>query len=216
MTTQTDIGTRIELVPMDGHFHDISVALYRQQAAGVPAFVVHSYSGLPGAGDRLRFIGDAMAYTGGLAASDGQLCFPCGAEHNLAVRRAFLEACKLDPSKPLVSPPLTTTDRKSGLAIRVESLGEGQYRVLAEGDDPDGQAGRRIGVIVNGLLKLGDMRRVEEADGVSTSCVGFDCGHSHDGLVGLLLQRAPNVRAIVREQEAMAARGVLSAPSAQE
>ena len=35
-------------------------------------------------------------------------------------------------------------------------------------------------------------------------------------LIGLLLVRAPNVRAAVREAESLANRGVLSAPSAQE
>jgi hypothetical protein len=69
-------------------------------------------------------------------------------------------------------------------------------------------------VIVNGLLKLGDMRRVV-SDEDTEDCVAFECGCSHDALVGLLLVRAPNVRAIVREQEAMSARGTLSAPSAQ-
>ena len=31
MGVTTDIGERIELLPMDPHFHDISVALYRQE-----------------------------------------------------------------------------------------------------------------------------------------------------------------------------------------
>ena len=43
----------------------------------------------------------------------------------------------------------------------------------------------------------------------------FACGHDHDELVGLLLGRALNVRAAMREAEAAAARGVLAAPSAQ-
>ncbi|MDP6982586.1 MAG: hypothetical protein QGG05_05825, partial [Candidatus Latescibacteria bacterium] len=82
-------------------------------------------------------------------------------------------------------------------------------------EDADNGA-RRVGVIVNGLRKLGDMLAVEDADGqLLNDCVSFACGHDHDALVGLLLQRAPNVRALVREQEAAAARGVLAAPSAQ-
>jgi hypothetical protein len=219
MTTVTDIGTRIELVPMDGHFQDITVALYRQimsdAMAGAPGFLVHTYSGLNGSSNRLQQIADAMAVLGELEPIPGpepMLRFSCGQEHNLAVRRAFLEACKLDPAETLAPRPLTILDRKSGLSVKIDCLGQGQYRVRTEGDDPEDQSARRIGVIVNGLLKLGEMRRVEV--GGAEDCVAFPCGCPHDALVGLLLLRAPNVRAIVREQESMAARGVLSAPSA--
>ncbi len=215
MATVTDIGTRIELLPMDGHLCDITVALYRQATADGPAFLMHTYSKHDQASRRIDRIAEAMTVLGGLEpTTEARLRFPCGAEHNLAVRRAFLEACKRDPSEPLAALPMTTLDRKSGLTIDVDSLGDGQYRVRASGDDPESQAGRRIGVIVNGLLKLGAMRRVQDATGVTEDCVAFECGCAHDALLGLLLLRAPNVRAIVREQEAMAARGTLSAPSA--
>ena len=215
MAKITDIGMRIELVPMDGHFSDITVALYRQATADGHIFLLHTYSCHEGASRRIERIAETVAALGGLEpTSQGRLRFPCGAEHNLAVRRAFLEACKHDPSAPLAALPMTTRDRKSGLTIEVDSLGDGQYRVRSSGDDPEGQAARRVGVIVNGLLKLGEMRRVEDARGMTEDCVAFECGCAHDALTGLLLLRAPNVRAIVREQEAMAARGTLSAPSA--
>lgn len=223
MTGTSNIGTRIELVPMDGNFHDITVALYRQALATGPAFLVHSYSSLAGTGDRVAQIATTLTRLASLIPADeGRLLrFACGDEHNLAVRRAFLEACKIDPAGSQTEFPLQTLDRKSGLQMVVDSLGDGQYRVRAEGDDPEGVAPRRVGVIVNGLLKLGDMRRITDTDTEAEStgsdstqdCVAFSCGCSHDALVGLLLLRAPNVRAIVREQESMAARGVLSAPS---
>jgi hypothetical protein len=212
--TVTDIGTRIELVPMDGHFRDITVALYRQSTAEGPAFHVHTYSGLDGAQQRVDEIRTTMRVLGGLgwaAGSDGLLSFACRHEHELAVRRVFLEACKVDPSEAPTPRPLSTLDRKSGLTIAIEPLGDGQYRVGAEAGATEDDPVRRVGVIVNGLLKLGDMRRVEQAE----DCVGFDCGCAHDELVGLLLVRAPNVRAIVREQQAVAARGSLAAPSQQ-
>ena len=66
-------------------------------------------------------------------------------------------------------------------------------------------------VITRGLLKLGQM----EAVGDSNDRVAFTCGQDHDALVGLLLKRAPNVRAALREVEQMAARGVLSGPASQ-
>ena len=214
MPAVADIGTRIELLPMDGHFHDITVALYRQSTAAGPAFRVHTYSSLPGAEERLEDIRSLMTTLGGLQPSveaPGLLAFPCGEEHGLAVRRLFLEACKIASTEDAAPLPLSTVDRKSGLTIVAEPLGEGQYRVEAVGEADERFRSRRVGVIVNGLMKLGEMRRVEGA----RDCVGFDCGHPHDELVGLLLVRAPNVRAIVREQESLAARGVLAAPSQQ-
>lgn len=71
---------------------------------------------------------------------------------------------------------------------------------------------RRVTTIARGLIRLGEMEEVAD----QPNQVRFGCGHSHDALIGLLLVRAPNVRAAVREAEAMASRGVLSAPSSQE
>tara|TARA_A100001037_G_scaffold296910_1_gene318111 strand:+ start:929 stop:1672 length:744 start_codon:yes stop_codon:yes gene_type:complete len=203
----TDIGRRIELISMDGHFHEISIGLYLQ--AGDPArFLVHTYSGLEGVADRVAFIRGAMVVLGGMTVDNGLLSLPCGHEHNAAVRRVFLEAGKLSDG-PFESRPLETLDKKSGLTIKVESLGDGLYQVGAEGDCKGKE--RRIKVVANGLAKLGEAVLVEGRD----DQVQFPCGHSHDALTGLLLVRAPNVRAIVREQEMAAARGVLSAPSQQ-
>ena len=42
----------------------------------------------------------------------------------------------------------------------------------------------------------------------------FACGGAHDALVGLLLVRVLNVRAVIRGEDAAAAQGVLAAPSA--
>ena len=199
---------------MDGHCHDITLALYRQPTTAGPAFLVHTYSSREEAERRLEEVRSLMGTLGGLARSAEAaelLTFPCGEEHGLAVRRLFLEACKVSPAEGAAPRPLSTGDRKSGLTILAEPLGEGQYRVQAVGEADEAERSRRVGVIVNGLMKLGEMRPVEGAG----NCVGFDCGHPHDELVGLLLVRAPNVRAIVREQQALAGRGVLAAPSQQ-
>lgn len=205
-----EIGHRIELVSMDAHFHEITIALYRQIRDQVPVYLVHSYSQKDGTTDRLAFVVAAMQVLGGMEKTDdGLLYFSCGSAHPLGVRRVFLEACKLDPTASLVARPLTIEDRKSGLTIPVLNQGQGVYRVTAEGEGSDGD--RRIAIIVNGLMKLGEMASVTEA----SDQVSFECQTDHDALVGLLLVRAPNVRAIIREEEQIASRGVLAAPSAQ-
>ena len=64
-----DIGRRIELIPIDPHFHDITIGLYRQHVAdtttgtGFPAFFVHTYSQMTGATERIAEIAQAMQIT---------------------------------------------------------------------------------------------------------------------------------------------------------
>lgn len=211
MGQTTDIGRRIELVPLDPHFGDVSIGLYRQQDDGEPAYRVHTYSRLPGAEDRIASVVTAMEVLGGMVRDpDGRLRFPCGWDHNLAVKRVFLEACKLDPSGPVEPRPLEILDKKSGLQIKVLSEGDGVYRVTAHGEGKDPE--RRISFIAGGLMKLAE---IDEVSGTLDRVV-FPCGYAHDELIGLLLVRAPNVRAVLREQEMAASRGVLAAPSQQD
>ncbi len=214
MRRVVDIGRRIELVPMDPHFNDISIGLYRQGANNgnnTPVFLVHTYSRISGAAERIEAVVAAMQVLGGmLKNADGLLHFPCNSAHEMACRRVFLEACKLAPDTPAEPRPLSILDKKSQLMVTVDSRGEGIYRVTAEGEGRG--AARRISAIAGGLAKLGEMEPVatDERD-----TVAFACGQSHDALVGLLLMRAPNVRVALREEEMGAARGVLSAPSQQ-
>lgn len=229
-----DIGRRIELVPIDPHFHDITIGLYRQQTVDAatgqqsPVFSVHTYSGISGAVERIENIREAMQTLGGmLKTPDGLLYFPCKDRHEAACRRVFLEACKLGPNIHPEPRPLNILDKKSRLTIKVDSTGKGVYRVSAEGEGRG--AARRVSAIAGGLMKLGEMGSIEtdakRTENSSTdtfdkarvlgSTVVFDCGESHDALVGLLLTRAPNVRVVLREEEMDASRGVLSAPSQQ-
>lgn len=212
-----DIGRRIELVPIDPHFHDITIGLYRQQSVNTitgeetPLFLVHTYSHIAGAAERIENVKKAMQTLGEmLQTPEGLLYFPCGGAHQAACRRVFLEACKPAPGTPIEPRPLHTLDKKSRLTITVNSTGDGVYSVAADGDGRG--AARRVAAIAGGLMKLGEM---EDLGADSRDTVAFDCAHAHDALVGLLLIRAPNVRVALREDEMSASRGVLSAPSQQ-
>ncbi len=211
MTSIVDIGRRIELVPIDPHFNDITIALYRQEIDTRAVFRVHTYSRIKGATKRIEEIIGSMQTLGGLQqTSDGLLYFPCGEKHEAACRRVFLEACKLTSDTSAEPRPLSILDKKSKLTISVESLGNGTYKVKSNGEGRSAE--RRISAIAGGLMKLGELEPTEEN---LTDSVTFPCGQSHDALVGLLLVRAPNVRVIIREEEAGTARGVLAAPSQQ-
>ena len=211
MPSIVNIGRRVELVPIDTHFKDITIGLYRQQVNDTAVYRVHTYSRLDGAAKRIQEVMQSMCILGGMQeTSDGLLCFPCGEKHEAACRRVFLEACK-HASDTLVEPrPLHILDKKSQLTISVESVGNGIYKVSSNGEGRS--AARRITAIAAGLKKLGEMNADPENP---DDRIAFSCGHSHDALVGLLLVRAPNVRVILRQEEATASRGVLTAPSQQ-
>lgn len=205
----TDIGSRVELVSLDPHFHDISIALYERRAPET-GYVIHTYSSVEGALERVDYAAKAMGILGGMASSETDprvVHFTCGSNHLLGCKRIFLESCKIPPGSPLEPRPLAILDKKSGLTIFVTSEGEGAYRVTA--DSSEGVSARRVAIAAGGLARLGQMRLLGE----SADRVGFDCGHAHDALVGLLLTRALNVRVVIRELEDAAARGVLAAPS---
>ena len=215
MSHVSDLGRRIELVPMDPHGDGITLALYEEGGGrDGAAFRVHSYSPRPGARGRVGFVRAAMAALGGLEPlreAPALLRFACGNDHRLACRRVFLEACKLASGTELAARRLAVEDRKSGRTERAVGQGGGAYRLEGDGEDEATRA-RLEATIANGLAKLAEMER---GPGGAVA-VAFACGRAHDAIVGLLLPRALNVRAALREQEAAAARGILAAPSAQE
>jgi hypothetical protein len=203
-----DLGKRIELVSMDPHCDDISIGLYEQGEGDGFSFLPHTYSQLDGAAARIGFLVEAMATLGGLErVANGGLRFPCGVEHAMGCRRIFLESCKIPTGSALDAKPLAIFDKKSERTITVTSDGKGGYHLTADG--PEDGRDRRVGAIAKGLAKLAEM------DSDADDHVRFACGHAHDAMIGLLLGRALNVRAAIREQEDKATRGVLAAPSAQ-
>jgi hypothetical protein len=210
MASTRDIGARIELLPMDAHYDDITVALYRRETPNGPAYQVHTYSTRIRASARTERIAETMQVLGGMELNaEGLLCFPCGHAHQLAVRRLFLDACKYDPHKDLEALPLRIFDKKAACDLVATSLGNGLYEISTDG----GQGSeRRVATVARGLIRLGEMREIAD----EPNQTAFSCGQAHDALIGLLLVRAPNVRSAMREAEEMANRGVLAAPSSQE
>ena len=208
-----DIGKRIELVSMDPHCLNISIALYLQDHGRGPEFLVHTYSQHPEAMDRIRFIGEGMVTLGGmefLQDGSGRVRFPCHGDHLKACRRVFLEVCKIPNGSLLVPKELLIFDKKSNRTIRV-TMGPGfSYELTADGPDNE-EKPLRISAVAQGLTKLAELRIEEQG----SNQLSFPCGQRHDPLIGLLLGRALNVRAVLREQELAASKGILAPPSAQ-
>ena len=211
MAQLLDLGSRVELVSMDAHCDDITIALYSPDSDGDPVYRVHTYSGLPSADERIAGLVQTMQILGDMEqTAEGLLRFPCGHAHQLGARRLFLEACKLDPTTPPEPRPLRIFDKKANGTIAVASLGQGLYEAQPEADAQG--ADRRVTTIARGLIRLGEMEDIADQPNQAR----FGCGQSHDALIGLLLVRAPNVRAAMREAEDMASRGGLPVPSPQE
>ena len=210
-----ELGERVELVSMDPHFHDISISLYRSDGeGGASCYLAHSYSGKEGTAERLAFVMGAMAAMGGMVPAPGQpgrLAFACGAEHRAAVKRLFLEACKKETGAEVAALPMSIYDKKNDFTINATATGGGGYRLAAAVGEVDDKVARRVDGVTRGLIKLAEME-----PGAEQGEARFACGVAHDEVVGLLLGRALNVRAAMREAEAAAARGVLAAPSAQQ
>ena len=127
MGVTLDFGNRIELVSMDPHFQDITIGLYERSLGGAPEYFIHSYSGLSGTRERLDFLIQAMVILGGLTWDEVWLRFPCGFGHKLAVRRVFLEACKIPTGADLAPKPLTVLDKRLDRTIKVTNLTPGLY-----------------------------------------------------------------------------------------
>ena len=222
-----DLGRRLELEPMDTHCQNASLALYGQDVAGVTNFLVHTYSKIEDATQRVAFMNQALIVMVGLEESDDSpeipgaespgapslgdwLQFGCKTMHKRALKRAFLDLCKLETGSPLAPKPLTVFDKKANGNLSALNRGSGVYEIQPE--DGTEQSTKRASAVARGFAKLCE---IEIVDG-TTNQVAFPCKANHDALIGMLMFRAQNVRAAMQEDEMAASRGVLSSPSQQE
>jgi len=214
VTRLVDIGIRIELVSMYPYFHDISISLYERRGNdGSYEFQVHSYAGRDGVDQCLQHVAAAMAVLGGMSPVVGDntcVRFTCGRRHRKACKRIFLEACKVALGTETEARMMSVFDKKTERTISVEGMGHGAYQIDADGEE-EGRA-RRVTAIAGGFVKLAEMDYVDSSE----QAVVFSCKEEHNSLMGLLLRRALNVRAAMREQDDSAGRGLLAAPSAQQ
>ena len=207
-----DLGRRIEIHSMDKHCQDISLGLYRQDTSGEPRFLVQTYSGSEAAAQRVAFVRQALISILGLEPADADstwLKFPCGGKHLRALKRAFLDLCKLETGAPLESKPLKAFDKKAEGELEAVSLGSGKYQMKSVSGGE--QASKRATALARGFAKLCELRQLDEEQ----DTVQFPCGVDHHELIGMLMYRAQNVRASMREEEQSASRGVLAPPSQQ-
>ena len=212
MSKTLDLGRRIELHPMDVHCHNISLGLYRREVGGLSAFVVHTYGSVEGARQRVKFLTRALMHMVGLEEvpdCPNWLQFPCKSDHQRALRRAFLDLCKLKSDALLEPKPLRVFDKKADCHLSAVHLGDGAYQM--ESEEPTDAGTKRAVALARGFIKLCEIEPVEGTD----ARVAFPCRANHDAMIGMLMYRAQNVRAAMQEDEMAASRGVLAPPSQQ-
>ncbi len=194
-------GKCLELVPIDPHFHDISIGLYSK--GGIAT--VWTFSRRDGVEARIEQVRDQLAKLGDMEPVEGthnQIRPPCGTIHQRPLKFLMMQAVEKDPSFDY--PQGLVKDLRSPLMLGFESEeidGRTVYRVTGEGEAP--RAAGRMRAITSGFVRYGEMERV--GDGVS-----FECGARHDQLMRLLLPYARNVTGTQDMLEADALRGQMT------
>ena len=199
-----EIGSCLELVPMDPHFGGVSVGLYVKDGV----CTVWSFSRIEGVGERLRAIRDQMVSLGSVEPVDGQgnqLVFPCGMIHERPVKFLLTQAVTKSPDFAHPDGPMTIKDSKSALMLTVKGVQKEDrcaYHVSGEGEMRN--PALRLRMVVAGFVRYGEMEKVGDTE------VAFHCGQSHDELVRLLQPYSRNISAVESMLEAESMRGQMT------
>jgi len=196
-------GRCLELVPMDSHFHNVSVSLFLKDGV----CTVWSFSGKPGIESRLKQIRDQMVALGGMSPIEGspnQIRFQCGDLHVRPVK--FLLSQSVGKAVDYAPPEeMSIRDSKSAMTLRFsgqEKDGRWVYSVSGAGDAPNPAV--RLRMVVAGFVRYGEMDKVSDTE------VTFACGQRHDGLIKLLMPYSRNISSVEGMMEAEALRGQMT------
>ena len=118
-------GECLELVPMDPHFHDISVGIYVKDGT----CTVWTFSRKPGVEERIWKIRDQIVALGGLAPvkrSHNQIKFPCEYIHMRPLKFLMAQAVGKDPDYSLPTGDMSIKDTKTKLMLSIGGRGGGR------------------------------------------------------------------------------------------
>ena len=111
-------GKCLELIPMDPHFHDITVAGYVKNNI----VTVWTYSQKPAVTDRILNIRNQLLKLGGLEpikGTDNQAQFPCGYLHERALKFVLAQVVEKPPDYTLPEGIISVKDTKTKLVLCV-------------------------------------------------------------------------------------------------
>lgn len=197
-------GECLELVPIDPHFHGISVGLYAKDRV----CTVWTFSRRAGVHDRVGRIRDRLVALGGMepvAGTHSQVTSSCGQLHLRPMRFLLAQAVGKDPNLALPEGRISIKDTRTDLILSIdgdERDGRWVYDVSGEGEAPN--VALRLRMVVAGFVRYGEMEKVGETE------VIFPCGRRHDELVRLVLPYSRNVSAVESAIEADAQRSQMT------
>ena len=197
-------GRCLELVPLDPHFHDISVGLYVKDGT----CTVWTFSRKPGVEVRIQKIRDQMVILGGVTSVEGthdQVRFDCNHLHVRPLKFMLARAVGRAPDYVPPQGEMSIKDTKTKLTLRLdgrEQDGRWVYQVSGEGEAPN--VPMRLRMVVAGFVRYGEMEKVSDTE------VTFPCGQRHDSLARLVLPYSRNVSAVESMMEAEALRGQMT------
>jgi len=197
-------GKCLELVPVDPHFHDITVGLYLKEGT----CTVWSFSSKPGVQERITTIRDQCVALGGLEPVEdthNQLRFSCGHIHLRPLKFLLAQAVGKSPDFSPPSGQLSISDTKTKLTLSVEGRdaeGVWVYQVAGAGEAPSIPA--RLRLVVAGFVRYGEMEKISDTE------VAFPCRQRHDQLMRVLLPYSRNISAVEGMMEAEALRGQMT------
>ena len=191
-----ELGSCIELISIDPHFHDVSIGLFIKDGV----MTISTYSTIDGVEARIEQIRDRCVLLGDVEPVEGttdQLRLTSDLYLDRALRFMFIAAVEKDPSQQVPTGRITAPDTKTKLTLVVEGAEEnGQfvYTVSTEGEAE--RAYMRVRATVGGFIRYSECVRVDKDK------FSFPDGKRYDKFARLILPLARNVSAVEAQLEA--------------
>jgi len=189
------LGSCIELVSLDPHFHDVSVGLFIKDGV----MTISSFSTIDGIDARIETIRDRCLQLGDVEAVEGttdQLRLISDLQLDRALKFMFTIAVEKDASAEAPSGRITAPDTKTKLLFVIDGAeldGKYVYTVSTEGESD--RANMRIRAAVGGFIRYSDCERIDKDK------FAFPDGKQYDKFARLILPLARNVSAVEAQLE---------------
>lgn len=197
-------GRCLELIPIDNHFHKVSVSLYLKDNI----YTVWSFSDKAGIENRLLEVRNQIVTVGGLspiAETSNQAKFDCEDVHHRPIKFVAAQAVNKPPDYTPPHGSLSIKDSKTELTIQVAGAEENNawiYSVSVNGDAK--KPAIRLRMIIAGFIRYGEMEKLSDTK------IMFACRQRHDELIRILLPYSRNISSVESMISAEALRGQMT------
>ncbi|MFL2763567.1 MAG: hypothetical protein ACJ0A6_00970 [Dehalococcoidia bacterium] len=196
----SDLGRCIELISIDPNFNNISIGLYEKNGI----YTVWSFSKVAGIKERIEEVRNQLINLGGMESISGtynKAKYPNNQVFERPMKFLIKQAVEKPANYRHSTGPIKIKDLRSPLEITItpkQANSSNIYEVSASlpateknsGDSVSGVHTKpeiRINAIIRGLIKYGNMERVDNTS------VKFSNGEKLDNLVRLILPYARNI-----------------------